>query len=109
VDLKISNARRGWIAILVIALVATSFQAKLGSYQSRQSHEYLVSKTFKVSECRLERAVPDPPMAVIQVAMSAEPDAERRPEPAFPDYSPAPRPPVLISNSHFFRPPPTSL
>ena len=108
-DPKALIGRLGWIAILAIALVATSFQAKLGWYHPRQSHEYLVSKTFKVSECRLERGVPAPPMAVIQEAMSAEPDVERRPEPAFPDYSPAPRPPVLISNSHFFRPPPTSL
>ena len=108
-NFKVSNGRLGWVAILAIALVATSFQAKLGWYHPRLSHEYLVSKTFKVSECRLERAVPDPPMAVIQEAMCAEVGVERRPEPAFPDYSPAPRPPVLISNSHFFRPPPTSL
>ena len=108
-NFNVSNGRLGWIAILALALVATSFQAKLGWYHPKLSHEYLVSKTFKVSECRLERAVPAPSMAVTQEAMSAEADLEQSPEPSFSDYSPTLLPAILISNLHFFRPPPTSL
>jgi len=57
-----SKGRSGWIALLVVALLMTSLQAKLGLYHPEQSQAHLFSKAFKLSECRLERAVPDSPV-----------------------------------------------
>ena len=99
--------RRGWIAILALALVATSMQAKLGLYYPEQSQAQLVSKAFKISECRLERAVPDSPMvATAGPAIVIEAGDERRAEPEFLEHTPAEPRSVLLSRSLWFRPPP---
>jgi hypothetical protein len=102
-----STGRPGWIAILMVALLMTSLQAKLGLYYPEQSQAQLVSKAFKLSECRLERAVPDSPVVVTaDVVMVVEARDERSPAPEFLDYTPAEPRPVLFSRSHWFRPPP---
>jgi hypothetical protein len=98
--------RLGWIAILAIALLITALQAKLGLYHPEQSQAQLISKVFKLSECRLERAVPDPPTATIDVVMAVEARDDWRPEPDFLEYAPAQPRPLLVSCSHWFRPPP---
>ena len=103
---RVSKGKSGWIAILAIALILTALQAKLGLYHPEHSQAHLISKFFKVSECRLERALADAPIAVIDVVTSAEPRDDSRPEPASPDYVPPQPSPVLPSHSHWFRPPP---
>ena len=100
------KVRLGGIAILAIALLMTSLQAKLGLYHPQHSQAHLISKAFKPSECRLERAVPDPPLAALPVPMTAEARDESGPEPQFVEYvSTHPRP-VFLSRTHWFRPPP---
>jgi hypothetical protein len=106
VDPKASKMKLGWIALLAIALLMTSLQAKLGLYYPEQSQARLVSKAFKLSECRLERAVPDAPVAIDDAVVAAEFRDDWRPEPDFLEYSPAQPRPVLLSRSHWFRPPP---
>lgn len=100
------KAGLAWIAILTIALLTTSLQAKLGLYRPEHSQEHLVSKAFKLSECRLERTVADPPMVTLSVVAAATALDDRGPEPEFPDYAPARTQPVFDSRSHWFRPPP---
>ena len=100
------KGRLGWIAILAIALLMTALQAKLGLYHPERSPAQLISKTFKISECRLERAVPDAPVAIVDVVTAAEARVDWRPEPEFVEYAPAQPRPVLLSRSHWFRPPP---
>jgi hypothetical protein len=101
------RGRRGWIAILAIALLMTSLQAKLGLYHPEQSQARLVSKAFKLSECRLECAVPDSPAIVMaSVEIPAESRDEQHSEAEFLAYTPAEPQPVLLSRSHWFRPPP---
>ena len=103
-----SKGKLGWIAILAITLLMTALQAKLGVYHPEQSQAHLISKTFKVSECRLERIVPDAPVAAVNVPTVIDADEAWRPEPDFPEYTPAPPSPILLSRSHWFRPPPRS-
>jgi hypothetical protein len=102
-----STGRPGWIALLAVALLLTSLQAKLGLYHPEQSQARLVSKAFKLSECRLDRAVPDSPVVVAAAAAMA---VERRDEPHgernFFEYVPAEPRSVFLSRSHWFRPPP---
>jgi hypothetical protein len=101
------KSRLGWIAILAIALLTTSLQAKLGLYHPQQSQEHLVSQVFKVSECRLERAVANPPMVVVNIAASVVAiDDNQASEPEFLDYAPPRSEPRFHSRSHWFRPPP---
>jgi len=106
VILGAKNVKAGWIAILAIALLTTSLQAKLGLYHPRQSQEHLVSQVFKVSECRLERAIANPPIVVVNVAASVVAVDDRRSEPEFLDYVLPPSQPLIQSRSHWFRPPP---
>ncbi|MCU1339690.1 MAG: hypothetical protein JWO19_5271 [Bryobacterales bacterium] len=101
-----SKVKLGWIAILAIALLMTSLQAKLGLYHPEQSQAQLVSKSFKPSECRLERAVPDPPVAIVDVVMAAVARDDWRPDPDFQEYAPTQPRQLLLSRSHWFRPPP---
>jgi hypothetical protein len=99
-------AKIGWIAILAIALLTTSLQAKLGLYHPEQSQEHLVSKAFKLSECRVERADPESPataVAVITATMAAD---DRRSEPDFLEYSAPEIRPIFHSSSYWSRPPP---
>ena len=105
-DLKASKMKLGWIALLAIALLMTSLQAKLGLYYPEQSQAHFISKAFKLSECRLERAVPDAPVAIADAVVAAEFRDDWRPEPDFLEYCPAQPRPVLLSRSHWFRPPP---
>jgi hypothetical protein len=85
----------------------TSLQAKLGLYHPEQSQARLVSKAFKLSECRLESAVPDSPAIVTdRVEMPAESCHQQHSEAEFLEYTPAEPHPVLLSRSHWFRPPP---
>jgi hypothetical protein len=100
------KGRLGWIALLAIALLMTSLQAKLGLYHPERSPAQLISKVFKLSECRLERAVPDPPVATADLAMVVEAHDNWRPEPSFLEYIPAHPRQLLLSRSHWFRPPP---
>ena len=99
-----SALRVGWLALLAIALFVTSFEAKAGLYRPSQAH--LISKAFKISECRLERAVPNPPVTIAHTTVSLEEDIGEQPEPACLEYSATPPRPILLSRSHFFRPPP---
>ena len=101
-----SKGRSGWIAILAMALLMTSLQAKLGLYHPEHSQAQLVSKAFKLSECRLERTVSDPPVVTTGAVMAADAPVELRPDPDFLEYAPAEPRPVLLSSSHWFRPPP---
>ena len=100
------QAKLGWIAILAIALLTTSLQAKLGLYHPRKSQEHLVSQVFKVSECRLERAIANPPISVVAVATFAVAVEGHASEPEFLDYVPPQSQPLIQSRSHWFRPPP---
>lgn len=100
------KGKLGWIIILAIALLVGSLQAKLGLYHPEQSQAQLISKTFKLSECRLVRAVLDPPIVTAEVVMAAEARNDWRAEPEFPWYAPTQSRPVLFSRSHWFRPPP---
>ena len=105
---KGSTRKSAWIALLAIALLTTSLQAKLGLYHPEQSQAHLISKTFKVSECRLERAVPDAPIVTVDaVTPVAEARDEWRPDPDFLEFTPTQLSP-LLSRSHWFRPPPRS-
>jgi len=107
VTLGAKKSRLGWIAILAIALLTTSLQAKLGLYHPRQSPEHLVSQVFKVSECRLERAIANPPIVVVSFATSVVAvDDDQPSEPEFLDYAPPQSEPLFHSRSHWFRPPP---
>lgn len=101
-----SKVRSGWIAILAMALLMTSLQAKLGLYHPEHSQAQLVSKAFKLSECRLERTVSDPPVVTADAVIAAEAPVELRPEPDFLEYAPVQRRPILLSSSQWFRPPP---
>jgi len=101
-----SKGRPGWIALLAIALLVTSLQAKLGLYHPEHSQAHLISKAFKLSECRLERAVPDSPVVTVNVVIAAECDDKRSPDPDFLEYTAVQPRPVLLSRSHWFRPPP---
>jgi len=96
--------RLGWVALLAIALFWTSFEAKAGLYRPSEAH--LISKAFKVSECRLERAVPDPPIAMAHTAVSLQEDFGGQPEAAPSGHSATPPRRLPFSRSHFFRPPP---
>ena len=98
--------RLSWIAILVIALLTTSLQAKLGLYHPRQSQEHLVSQVFKVSECRLERAIANPPIVVVNLAASVVVSNDQASDPEFLEYAPPQPQPLFHSQSHWFRPPP---
>jgi hypothetical protein len=106
VNVRATKARLAGIAILAITLLTTSLQAKLGLYRPEHSQEHLVSKAFKLSECRLERAVADPPMVTLSVVTAATALDDRSPEPDFPDYAPPRMQPAFHSHSHWFRPPP---
>jgi hypothetical protein len=99
------KARVGWVALLAIALLVTSLQAKLGLYHPEQSQSQLISKAFKLSECRLEPAVPDSPVSV-NVVTAAKASDERSPDPDFQEYTPVQPRPILLSCPHWFRPPP---
>lgn len=103
------KAKLAGVVILAAALLGTSLEAKLGLYHPIQSQAHLISKTFKISECRLARAVSDPPPAVAREVMSAPTETDPRQEPELLVYSPGPPAPVHLSRSHFFRPPPTYL
>lgn len=98
--------RLGWIAILAIALLITSLQAKLGLYHPEQSQEHLVSQAFKISECRLDRAVANPPIVAIEIVTAALAKDFRGSELEFLDYVPPQSQPRFHSRSHWFRPPP---
>jgi len=100
------KARLGWVALLAAALLVTSLQAKLGLYHPQQTQAHLISKVFKLSECRLERAVPDAPVAILNLAMASEAGDAWRPEAAVPEYATAQPRRLLLSHSHWFRPPP---
>ena len=102
----VPKLRLGWIAILTIALLMTALQAKLGLYHPQQSQAHLISKVFKLSECRLERAVPDAPVAIVKLVMASDAGDDWRPEPDFVEFAPVQVQPVLLSRSHWFRPPP---
>ena len=99
------KGRLGWVALLTIALLVTSLQAKLGLYHPEQSESHLISKAFKLSECRLARAVPDSPVSV-NVVTAVETGDEQSPDPDFQDYTPVQPRPILLSCPHWFRPPP---
>src|ERR1700704_3315642 len=101
-----SKLRLALIAILAITLLMTSLQAKLGLYHPEHSQAQLVSKAFKISECRLERAVPEPPAAEIHLTTVIESPEDRQPTPDFREYIPAAPHSVLVSSSYWFRPPP---
>jgi hypothetical protein len=96
----------GWIAVLAIALLTTSLQAKLGLYHPKRSQEHLVSQAFKLSECRLERAATDPPLAAPDVAPAVCVVENPRPEAEFLEYAPPKLDLLFQSRSHWFRPPP---
>ncbi len=98
--------RLSLIAFLVISLLVTALQAKLGWYHPEQSQVHLISEEFKPSECRMDRAVPVPPVAIVAAAITAEAPGNWHPEPDSLEYvPPQPRPP-LLSSSHWYRPPP---
>lgn len=99
------RGRLGWIAILAIALLMTALQAKLGLYRPVKSQAQLISKSFKLSEGRLNHAVPSPPVTAIENAVAESPD-DWRPEPDFLEYVSTPPRPPLLSRSHWSRPPP---
>lgn len=103
---RATKAKVGWIAVLAIALLTTSLQAKLGLYHPEKSQESLVSKAFKLSECRLERAVANPPIAVLSVVIAAVAIPDAGPDTDFLEYAPPQRQPLFHSLSHWFRPPP---
>ena len=105
-NLGATKAKLGWIAILAIALLTTSLQAKLGLYHTEKTQEHLVSKAFKLSECRLERAVANPPMAAVSVVTAEVAMDAPGPRPDFLEYAPRPIQPLFQSSSHWFRPPP---
>ena len=100
------KARLAWFAVLAISLLTTSLQAKLGLYRPEHSQEHLVSKAFKLSECRMERAAADSPVLTLSVVTATTALDDRGPEPEFPDYAPSRTQPVFESRSHWFRPPP---
>ena len=101
-----NRGRSGWIAILALALISAALQAKLGLYHPQQSQAHLISKVFKVSECRWERFVADPPVAIVNVVIADGASEAWHPEPDLPEYTPSQPRPLLISCSHWFRPPP---
>ncbi|HSP68114.1 MAG TPA: hypothetical protein VLN48_10325 [Bryobacteraceae bacterium] len=106
VNVRATKARLVWIAILAIALLTTSLQAKLGLYHPEHSPEHLVSKAFKLSECRLERAVANPPIVAVSIVTSEAALDAPGPRPEFLE-SPLPlSQPLFLSRSHWFRPPP---
>lgn len=101
------KAGLAWFAVLAIALLTTSLQAKLGLYRPEHSQEHLVSKAFKLSECRLERAAADSPVVTLSVVTATTAlDHRDDSEVEFPDSTPPRIPPVFASRSHWFRPPP---
>ena len=100
------KGRLGSIAILAIALLMTSLQAKLGLYHPERSQAQLISKLFKPSECRLERSVPDQPEVTMNVVMAAAAGDDWHPESDFREYAPIQTRLILPSRSHWFRPPP---
>ena len=106
VNVGTKKARIGWIAILAIALLATSLEAKLGLYHPEHSQEHLVSKAFKLSECRLERAVADPPLVAFSAVIAAISLDDASSEPEVLDCAPLRTHPAFHSRSHWFRPPP---
>jgi hypothetical protein len=100
-----SPRRLNWIAILVIALLMASLQAKLGLYRTADSQAHLISKVFKPSECRLDRAVLDPPLVTASLAIAAEPAMIFTPQDLL-EYAPTQRRQRFLSRSPWFRPPP---
>ena len=93
------------IAFLVISLLTTALQAKLGLYHREQSQVDLISESFKPSECRLDPVIP-PPLVAAVVTITDEAPGDWRPEPESPEYVPASPHPLLHSPSQWLRPPP---
>jgi hypothetical protein len=106
VNVGVPKVRLGWIAILTIAVLMTALQAKLGLYHPQQSQAHLISKVFKLSECRLDRAAPDTLVAIVNLVLASDAGDDWRSEPDFVELAPAQARPVLFSRSHWFRPPP---
>ena len=105
-NLRNRKGRLGWIAILSIGLLTTSLQAKLGLYQPERSQAQLISQAFKPSECRLERAIANPPIVAVSVVTTAVAIDVPGPRPEFLEYAVPQRAPLFHSPSHWFRPPP---
>jgi hypothetical protein len=106
VKAKAMKVKLGWIAILAVALLMTSLQAKLGLYRPEHSEARLISKAFKLSECRLDRAVPDSPAVTVSAVTDEVAGEDLKPEPDFLEYVVPPPPFHFPSQSFWIRPPP---
>ena len=75
---------RAWIAILTLALLTTTVQAKLGWHRSGKSRGQLIRKEFKPAEGRSERiqALSVSLSIVAVVTCQVRPAEPRSPEPA---------------------------
>jgi hypothetical protein len=90
-------------AFLAMIVFSASFQAKLGLYYPETSAAGMTSKTIKLIQCRMEPIVLALPVEPILILAVYNPD----PEPNRLEETPAAPQPVAISESHWFRPPPT--
>ena len=61
------------IAVVVVAVIAASFQAKLSLYRAETPHVHFIAKSFKPSECRLQRAVSNTLPADLLIAVGVTP------------------------------------
>ena len=89
-NFRVPTAGRTWIAILVLALLTTSLQAKLGLYRSGKSPDQFISKEFKPAECRLERVPAAVQVAFLSWSAPIVTCQVRRAEPRSPDCELAP-------------------
>jgi hypothetical protein len=106
VNLWVPMATRAWIAILALALLTASLQAKLGLYRPGKSRDQFISKEFKPAECRRERVQAKVPVVCLSAIVSVVNCQGWRAEPRSPEPEPATTRPVPISPSHWYRPPP---
>jgi hypothetical protein len=99
----VSVRRSLLIAFLAMVVFGASLQAKLGLYYPETSSAGITSKVIKLIECRKDRVAPDLAVEPILIPAIPAPRIERSRLAETP-VAPATAP---ISESHWFRPPPS--
>ncbi len=99
---RFSKTTVGLIAVLAIAILCASVQAKLGMYSPEHSASGITSKVIKLLECRMERVATELPVepATIPLLRPLTPEAF----PPEPQRLAVYR--LVVPRSHWFRPPP---
>jgi hypothetical protein len=102
VNARSSKTTAVLLAILAVAVLCASIEAKLGLYYPEHSASGITAKVIKLLECRMERVAPELTVEP-QVAMLLDPP-EAQVIPSQPAPVAAYR--LVIPRSHWFRPPP---